>query len=254
MLRERRVVAGFEEGPFTDAYRILRTQVMHRLRENNWNVLAVSSPGEGEGKTLTAINLAISLALDTTQTVLLVDADLRHPCIHEVFNLAAERGLADYLLNDMPIRELLVHPGIDRLVLLPGGRRTQHSTELLTSPKMVALVKELKERYQNRVVIFDLPPLLQAADVLAFAPYTDATLLVVEEGRTMAEDLERALQLLKGGTPVIGTVLNKSREGDDDGRVEDKAVPSQPGRDRKQAPVTPLRSAAAARRSSGLTA
>lgn len=210
MLRERRVVAAFEEGPFTDAYKMLRTQVMHRMREHEWNVLAVTSPGEREGKTLTAVNLAISLALDTTQTVLLVDADLRHPSVHEVFGLESGRGLANYLLDDMPIKDLLVHPGIERFILLPGGRRIPHSTETLTGPKMVALVEELKHRYPNRIVLFDLPPLLEAADVLAFAPYTDATLLVVEEGRTTAEDVGRAIQLLKGASPIIGTVLNKA--------------------------------------------
>jgi capsular exopolysaccharide synthesis family protein len=210
MLKERRAVAAFEEGPFTDAYKILRTQVMHRMRENNWNVLAVTSAGEREGKTLTAVNLATSLALDTTQTVLLVDADLRHPSVHEVFGLPAGRGLANYLLDEMPIKDLLVHPGIDRFILLPGGRRVTHSAEILTSPKMVALVEELKHRYPDRVVIFDLPPVLEAADVLAFAPYTDATLLVVEEGRTTVESVERVLQLMKGVSPIIGTVLNKA--------------------------------------------
>src|SRR5262249_4657038 len=90
-------------------------------------------------------------------------------------------------------------------------RSIPHSSETLTSPKMLALVEQFKRRYPNRVVLFDLPPLLGAADVLAFAPYTDATLLVVEEGRTSLENVQRALQLLKGATPVIGTVLNKSQ-------------------------------------------
>ncbi|HZC68510.1 MAG TPA: CpsD/CapB family tyrosine-protein kinase, partial [Nitrospirales bacterium] len=210
VLRENRVLAAFEEGPYTDAYKILRTQVMHRMRENAWSVLAVTSPGEGEGKTLTAVNLAVSLALEVTQTVLLVDANLRAPSVHHAFGLMEQRGLSDYLLHDTPIEDLLVHPGIRRFVLLPGGRRIQNSVELLTSPRMVALVKELKQRYPSRIVIFDLPPLNRAADVLAFSPYVDATLMVVEEGRTTVADVERALLLLKGATPVIGTVLNKA--------------------------------------------
>ena len=209
-LRQRRVMAAYEKGPFVDAYKILRTQVMHRLRENNWNVLGITSPGHGEGKTLTAVNLAVSLAMETSQTVLLVDADLRSPSIHEVFGLDDCPGLADYLLDNQPVEDLLVHPGIGRFVLLPGGRAISNSTEILTSQKMVALVEEFKNRYPARIVIFDLPPLLHTADVLAFSPYTDALLFVVEEGKTTAEQLQRALLLVKNSRPVLGTVLNKA--------------------------------------------
>lgn len=208
-LQERRVVSGFSGGPFVDAYKILRTQVVHRLRENKWNTLGITSPGEGEGKTLTAVNLALSLAMEVTQTVLLVDANLRNPTIHQVFGLGDCRGLAEYLLDDIPVSELLVNPGIDRFVLMPGGRGIPNSTEFLTSPKMVSLVDEFKNRYQSRIIIFDLPPLLQTADVLAFSPYTDAILLVVEEGKTRIEDVTRAMELTKKSTPILGTVLNK---------------------------------------------
>ncbi|SPP66224.1 CpsD/CapB family tyrosine-protein kinase [Nitrospira lenta] len=210
VLRQRRVMAAYDKGPFVDAFKILRTQVMHRLREKGWNVLGITSPGDGEGKTLTAVNLAVSLAMESTQTVLLVDANLRNPSIHDVFGLKDCPGLADYLLDDVPVENLLVHPGIGRFVLLPGGRAIQNSTEILTSPKMLALVEEFKHRYPSRIVIFDLPPLLQTADVLAFSPYTDALLLVVEEGKTSAGDVQRAFSLVKDSRPVLGTVLNKA--------------------------------------------
>ena len=210
VLRQRRVMAAYDRGPFVDAFKILRTQVMQRLRENNWNVVGVTSPGHGEGKTLTAVNLAVSLAMEMSQTVLLVDADLRSPSIHEVFGLRDCPGLADYLLDNQSVEDLLVHPGIGRFVLLPGGRAISNSTEILTSPKMLALVEEFKNRYPSRIVIFDLPPLLHTADVLAFSPYTDALLFVVEEGKTTAEQLQRALTLVKNSRPVLGTVLNKA--------------------------------------------
>jgi len=210
VLRQRRVMAAYDNGPFVDAFKILRTQVMHRLREKGWNVLGITSPGDGEGKTLTAVNLAISLAMEATQTVLLVDANLRNPSTHDVFGLKDCPGLADYLLDDVPVENLLVHPRIGRFVLLPGGRSIQNSTEILTSPKMLALVEEFKHRYPSRIVIFDLPPLLQTADVLAFSPYTDALLLVVEEGKTSAEAVQQALSLVKNSRPVLGTVLNKA--------------------------------------------
>lgn len=209
-LRERRILSGFDRGAFVDAFKILRTQVTHRMRENGWNLLGVTSPGELEGKTLTAVNLAVSLAMDVTQTVLLVDTDLRKPAIDDIFGLDGCRGLSDYLLDDIPIEDLLIHPNIGRFVLLPGGRAIRNSTEALTSPKMLALVEELKHRYHSRMIIFDLPPLLLTSDVLAFSPYVDALLMVVEEGRTKAEDLERALSLVKSPAQILGTVMNKA--------------------------------------------
>jgi len=209
VLREQRILAGFDAGPFVDAFKILRTQILHRVREKGWNVIGITSPGAGEGKTFTAVNLAASLAMDVTQSVLLVDANLRHPTVHEMFDLTSCRGLTDYLLDEVPIEQLLIHPGIGRFVFLPGGHAVSHSAEALTSPKMVALVEEVKHRYPSRMVLFDLPPLLQTSDVLAFAPYLDALLLVVQEGRTKAEDVERSLALVKQATPVLGTVVNK---------------------------------------------
>ena len=209
ILRRHRILTGSAPNRFSDAYKILRTQVIHRLRENNWNVLGITSPRDGEGKTLTAINLAIALAAEPTQTVLLVDADLRAPRLHEEFGLESSEGLTEFLLDGRMIEDMLVYPGLGRLIVLPGGRGTDHSAEVLTSPRMSALGKELKHRYASRVVIFDLPPVLDRADVLAFTPQLDALLLVVEEGRTKEPELQHAMQILKGGVPILGTVLNK---------------------------------------------
>ena len=211
LLREQRVMTAYDKGPFVDAFKILRTQVMHRLRENGWNVFGITSPDEGAGKTLTAVNLAVSLAMETTQTVLLVDANLMRPAVHEVFGLEDDcPGLTDYLLDDEPLTDLLLNPGIDRFVFLPGGVPVSNSAELLTSPKMVTLVQEMRHRYRSRIVVFDLPPLLHTADVLAFAPYMDALLLVVEEGKTKAEEMKSALSLVTKSHPLLGTVLNKA--------------------------------------------
>lgn len=207
-LREQRIVAAFEEGPFTNAYKILRTQVAHRMRENGWNTLGVTSSAKGEGKTVTTANLAISLAMEPGQTVLLVDTDLSSPSIHRALGIGEGRGLSDYLIDDIPIEDLLIHPGVGRLILLPGGRRVSNSTDQLTSPKMISLVEEMKGRYSSRTILFDLPPLSRSADVLAFAPHLDALLLVVEAGSAKREEVEGALRLLRE-FPLIGAVLNK---------------------------------------------
>jgi protein-tyrosine kinase len=143
--------------------------------------------------------------------VLLVDADLRDPSVHRYFGLQPELGLSDYLLHDAALADLLIHPaGIPRFMILPGGKPLANSTEMLSSPKMTRLVDELKTRYTSRIVLFDVPPLLASADTLAFSPYVDAALLVIEEGKTSAQDARRASELL-ANTQLIGTVLNKSR-------------------------------------------
>jgi protein-tyrosine kinase len=210
VLRENRIVTGLEPSAFTEAYNILRTQVLQRFKENNWNVLAVTSPGSGEGKTLTAINLAISIAREVDYSVLLVDANLRHPWMLEHFGLSRRQGLSDYLTGEFPLSELLIQSGrIEHLVMLPAGQALANSAEMLNSPKMAELVKEMKSRYHSRVIIFDLPPVLTSADALAFTPYVDAALLVIEEGQTQKQDVERAVELLSN-TNIVGTVLNKA--------------------------------------------
>ena len=145
VLRENRILTGLEPGAFSDAYNLLRTQILQRFKENHWNVLAVTSPGSGEGKTLTAINLAISIAREVDYTVLLVDANLRHPWMLEHFGLAGHKGLSDYLLHDTPIAELLIKPSrVEHLVVLPGGEPLPNSAEMLNSPKMAQLVADMK--------------------------------------------------------------------------------------------------------------
>ena len=210
-LAEQRIVSGFDPCMFSDAFKVLSTQVAHKLRENSWNTLGVTSPNEHEGKTIVAINLAISLAMEFHQTALLVDADMRRPRVRGVFGLPPGPGLCDYLLAQTPVEQLLIHPGLRGLVILPGGTPLPNSSELLGSKRMAQLVEELKSRYRSRIVLFDLPPLLTGADVLAFAPHVDAALLVVEERKTPAEDVIRAAELLSE-THLIGTVLNKSAE------------------------------------------
>jgi len=210
-LHEKRVVAVDENDPATAAYKVLRTQVLQRLRVNKWNSLAITSPTEGCGKTLTALNLAISLAREVNHTVLLVDMDLRRPKLHTYFPGIPGLGISDYLLNDVELNSILINPGIERLVILPGHKVFSSSSETLSSPKMVELVEELKNRYPSRIVLFDLPPVLACDDVIAFAPYVDAALLIVEDGKTQESELKRAVELLDS-INILGTVLNKSTE------------------------------------------
>ena len=156
-----------------------------------------------------AANLAVSLAMEANQTVMLVDLDLRKPMISNYFGFDAQQGVSDYLLEGTELPELLFQPGIDRLVILPAGNPVPQSSELLSTPRMAHLVEDITNRYATRIVVFDLPPVLSAADAMAFAPYVDATLLVIEEGKTRRKELQHALDLL-ASTNVLGTVLNKT--------------------------------------------
>ena len=208
-LLTNRIIAALPEHPFKDAYRMLRTRVLQTMRNNGWTSVAVTGPASGCGKTLTAINLAVSLAMEVSNTVLLVDLDLRRPTVHKYFGYEPELGLSDYLTTDIPLHQLLFTPGIDRLVVLPGRSALPNSAEMLRSPRMIALVNELKTRYPDRLIVFDLPPILAADDALAFSPYTDCFLMVAESGGTKKEDLQKAYGILKN-TPLVGTVLNKS--------------------------------------------
>ena len=212
VLQENRVLTGLEPDHYRQPYNLLRTQILHRFRQQNWNTLAVTSPGSGEGKTLTAINLAISFAREIAYSVLLVDANVRQPGMLELFGLPERMGLGDYLTGEMPVEELLIRPGhYEDLVLLPAGRSLERSAEMLNSPKMEELVRNMKALGDNYFIVFDLPPVLASTETLAFAPQVDASLLVIEDGHTPKQYIESAVERL-GSNPIVGTVLNKSRE------------------------------------------
>jgi protein-tyrosine kinase len=208
-LRNNRVISGPDD-LVGERYKILRTRVLQRMRANNWRSLAITIPTEGCGKTLTALNLAISIAREVNQTVLLVDLDLKRPQIRRYLTQEDLPGISDYLVNDVPVADLLINPkGMERLVILPGHASVTHSSEMLSSPKMVSLIAEMKARYPSRLVLLDMPPILACDDVLAFSPHVDAVLLVAEDEKTAKEDLARSSALLEKMN-ILGFLLNKS--------------------------------------------
>lgn len=195
-----------------DLFRILRTKILQPMREHGWRTLAVVGATAGVGKSTVAANIALSIALDANQTVLLVDADLRKPRVATYFGVTPAKGLGEYLSADVPLEDLLINPGVERLVLLPSSGSYANSTELLGSRKMAELVKDLRSRYESRLVIFDLPPLLASGDALGFLPQFDCALLVVENGGNTAAELTEARRILQK-TNLLGWVLNKAETG-----------------------------------------
>jgi non-specific protein-tyrosine kinase len=194
--------------PVIDSYKVLRAQILQKTREMGWNTLMVTSAQPGEGKTLTAINLAITFAKECDQTVMLVDCDLMKQDVHKRFGYESDKGLGDYLLNDVDMKEIVTWPGIDKMTIISGGRIIQDATELLGSPRMKSLVQDMKTRYADRYVIYDVPCLLCRADAITFASFVDGIVIVSEAGRTSAKDIEKALSLVPR-EKVLGFVLNR---------------------------------------------
>jgi Mrp family chromosome partitioning ATPase len=191
---------------------MLRTQVLQRMDANGWRSLAIFSPGASDGKTTTALNLAVTLSSDRSHTVLLVDLDFKRPSVASRLGLAPEFGSDDAMEGRAPVEDCLYHPqGFDRLVLMPARGTLRNSSEILAGPRSRDIVSELRVRYPERIVLFDLPPVLTADDALSFAPLVECGLVVAAEGRTRRKDLVRTLELLHK-TPLVGSVLNRAAD------------------------------------------
>lgn len=212
VLRRNRVITTLEDGRMVDSYKLLRTRVLRSMQQNGWNCLGVTSAGPNVGKTLTSVNLGISISLKDKLSAIVVDTDLRRPSVHNVFEFNPELGLEDYINHRASIQSLLICPGIDNFYILPNkGAREGMSSELLGSPKMLDFVEEVKAGDPSQIVVFDLPPVLVGDDVVSFAPHLDAVIVVIEDGKTQTPELMHTFELL-GETNILGTVLNKSND------------------------------------------
>jgi protein-tyrosine kinase len=207
---DNRCVAFSTPSPELESYRLLRTRIMGRCQADGGNTLMVTSAIPGEGKTLTAVNLAMTFAREFSQTVLLVDCDLRQQKVHKVLGYDSYKGLADFFIDAEPLSNLIVWPGIEKLTVISGSRTLDAGSEYLGSPGMKALVEEMKNRYPDRFIIFDVPPLLTVADSLALVPSIDYILMVVRADHTPAGEIEKALKMLPR-EKVLGTVLNRAK-------------------------------------------
>ena len=194
--------------PEIDCYKVLRTQIQMLTRHRGWKTIMITSPRPSEGKTLTSINLALTFSKVYNQTVLLVDGDLRNQSIHKVLGFRSSLGLIDNLAKNRPLEEVIIWPGIEKLTIISGGPTIQNSTELLGSPRMKNLIQEMKSRYNDRYVLFDVSPLLVGADALALAPSIDCIIMVVDEGSTSTQDVKKALDMIPK-EKFLGFVLNR---------------------------------------------
>jgi capsular exopolysaccharide synthesis family protein len=208
-LKQQRVILPDQTDAAVTAYKMLRTRTLQRLRSNNWHRIAISSARRNAGKTLTAINTAISLSSEPNQYIILVDLDLRRPTIAKSLGISRDIGVTDVLTGKASVEDIAVRTDIERLLVLPNFTRLDNSSEMMTSSRMIEFVSEVSSRANSTIVIFDLPPLLEADDLLAFSPLIDALLLVVAERETKRSEVQHSMALVEE-LDILGCVLNKS--------------------------------------------
>lgn len=180
-------------------------------RITNANLIMVTSAMPGEGKTFSAINLAISMAMELDYTVLLVDADVSRPSVFRQLGLPPERGLMDVLAGEVTdLSDVLLRTNIEKLSILPAGMPHQRATELLASENMNRLLKQIASRYSDRIVVFDSPPLLVTTESRVLATHMGQVVLVVESERTTHSSVKQALATIES-CPIKLMMLNKSR-------------------------------------------
>jgi capsular exopolysaccharide synthesis family protein len=214
LMEQNCVVTEVDDRPAIAAYKVLRTRVLQRMRSNNWRSLIVTSAGAGEGKSLTALNLALSLSRDVNQSVLLVDLDLQRSRIAQYFGFLGnvEKGISQYLMGNAEIADIVYSPSdIPRISVIPNVEIVEDSSDLLSGPRMRDLLEWIELQSDRSLIIFDMPPVLVGDDVLAFSTQVDAILLVVSQGKTDRASLEKASSLL-AETNLLGVVLNRCSE------------------------------------------
>lgn len=174
------------------------------------NLVMVSSALAGEGKTFTAMNLAMSIALERDRTVVLVDADVAKPHVSRLLGIDQEPGLMDLIKDEtLDVSEVLLQTDMPALKVIPAGQRDRYATELLGSQRMEAITKELADRYPDRIILFDSPPMLQTAEAPVLAALMGRVLVVVHAGQSPQQAVAAAVELI--GDRPTNIILNKSR-------------------------------------------
>lgn len=178
---------------------------------SNGNLIMVTSALPGEGKSFTAINLAISIAMELDNTVMLVDADVARPSILNMLGLPPSKGLLDVLEdNSLDISGVLLRTNIEKLSILPSGTPHPRATELLASDIMIRLLDDMSSRYSDRIIIFDSPPLLLTTEARVLATHMGQVVMIVNSENTLQSAVKQAISTIQS-CPVKMMVLNQVR-------------------------------------------
>jgi protein-tyrosine kinase len=213
-LKSMRIIAGDVSDPRSHAFEMLRTQVLHKMGESRHQTIGITSPTSGCGKTVCALNLALSIARLPEKSITLVDLDLRKPQIASYMGLPSGAGIDSLLRGEGGLHDVPLVPdiGARRFRVFPTFRSSRNAAAQMASSQMRALVQMLRVQDPDGIIVFDLPPMLVVDDVISFLPQLDCILLVVAAGQTTAAEITACERLL-GETDVIGIILNKSEEG-----------------------------------------
>ncbi|MFP5410408.1 MAG: XrtA-associated tyrosine autokinase [Gammaproteobacteria bacterium] len=205
-----------EKSQIAEEFRIIKRPLIANAfgqgttRVKNGNLIMVTSSLPGEGKSFCAINLAISMAMEMDRTVLLVDADVAKPRVPEYLGIHADKGLLDVLQDkDLKLSDVLIKTDIAKLTVLPAGRTYKRATELLASAAMTRLVEDIGNRYPDRIILFDSPPLLATSESSVLATHMGQIVMVVEAEKTSQEAVREALSHIQS-CEVVGMLLNKT--------------------------------------------
>lgn len=196
--------------PAAEEYRKLKSIIVKLTKSDQFkNMLMVTSSIGNEGKTVSAINLAMSLAQEYDHTVMLIDADLRKPSIHNYLGIEKKAGLSECLMDGMEIKDVLIKTGIGKLSVLQAGRMVRNPAEIFSSQKFRNFFLEIKNRYHDRYIIIDTPPVLPFAEPRSLCPIVDGVLLVVKEGAVTLKNISETMECLKG-TEMMGVIYNNA--------------------------------------------
>lgn len=205
-----------EKSQIAEEFRIIKRPLIANAfgqgaaRVKNGNLIMVTSSLPGEGKSFCAINLAISMAMEMDRTVLLIDADVAKPRIPEYLGIHADKGLLDVLQDkDLKLSDVLIRTDIAKLTVLPAGRTYKRATELLASAAMTRLIEDIGNRYPDRIILFDSPPLLATSESSVLATHMGQIVMVVEAERTSQDAVREALSHIQS-CEVVGMLLNKT--------------------------------------------
>lgn len=204
------VAANDPHTPVAEEYRKLKSMLVKLTKGETFkNMLMVTSSVSNEGKSITALNLAITLAQEYDHTVLLLDADLRKPSLHTYLGIEPKVGLSECLQDGIDIKDALINTGIGRLSLLPAGREVHNPMELFSSQKSREFFLEIKNRYKDRYIIVDTPPVLPFAETRPISSIVDGVLLVVKEGMVPLQSISETMECLKG-VCILGMIYNEA--------------------------------------------
>lgn len=199
------------ESAVSEEYQILKSVVKRMTSQDGFNnVIMITSSNRNEGKSLTAMNLAISLSREYDTTALVMEADLREPSLTSYLNIDVKEGWTDYLVGDINLCSAMVRTDIGKLTFLPAGERINDPVECFSSSRMKELIALMKYRYDNRYIIIDAPPVLPFAETRLISGIADATIFVVCEGTTSLDEIRDALEALNGAN-ILGIVYNNAR-------------------------------------------